>query len=191
MTRYCKRFAESSLDNYICTTEEQKKLIDALRKGIDEGFSKNIIIIGGVGTGKTHLAYSVVNSLAKVKTGVYNTDFRYYENSKVLYITAKEIIDEIRQNWKNSDYLLEEDVENIKKIPLLIVDEIGVQYGSESERIELYSIFNRRYEDCLPTIVISNNSLGELQKMLGQRIYDRLTGGALVFELKNKSHRQV
>ncbi|MEE0060456.1 MAG: ATP-binding protein, partial [Acutalibacteraceae bacterium] len=108
----------------------------------------------------------------------------------VIYRPVKEIIDEIRKEWSKSESLLGSDVDRYKSCQLLIVDEIGVQYGSESERIELYSIFNTRYEDCLPTIVISNNSLNELQRILGQRIYDRLTGDSLIFELKGKSYRQ-
>ena len=76
------------------------------------------------------------------------------------------------------------------KTPLLIIDEVGVQYGSDSERTELYEIFNSRYNDMLPTIVVSNNTVEELQRILGQRIYDRLSGGALIFELNGRSHRQ-
>lgn len=188
MTRYCKRFADSSLDNYNCETEEQKKLVEVLRKGIDDGFEKNIVIIGGVGTGKTHLAYSVINALEEVRES--QTGHKWYSESKVMYKTIKDIIDTIRMGWKTNDSYYEQDIENFKKCPLLIIDEIGVQYGSESERIELYTIFNTRYEDCLPTMVISNNSLTELQKILGQRIYDRITGGALIFQLNGKSHRQ-
>lgn len=187
MTKYCKRFAESSLDNYLCKTEEQKELVKTLRNGIKDGFDKNIIIIGGVGTGKTHLAYSIINALETVREG--QTGYKYYSESKVVYTPVKEIIDEIREEWKTGESMFS-FIEKIKKIPLLIVDEIGVQYGSDSERIELYSIFNARYEDCLPTIVISNNSLGELQKILGQRIFDRLTSGALIYQLTGKSFRQ-
>lgn len=189
MTKYCKRFAESSLDNYLCKTEEQKKLIEVLRNGIVNGFDKNIIIIGGVGTGKTHLAYSIINSLEKVKENP-QTSSKWYSEEKVIYKPVKEIIDEIRDEWKTGVSIMGSFIERFKKIPLLIVDEIGVQYGSESERIELYSIFNARYEDCLPTIVISNNSLTELQKILGQRIYDRLTGESVIFQLTGKSYRQ-
>lgn len=189
MTKYCKRFSDSSLDNYTCKTEEQKKLVETLRKGIAEGFDENIVIIGGVGTGKTHLAYSVINSIAELKESM-QTGHKWYLEDKVIYRPVKEIIDTIRDEWKNGKSYLGSDVDNFKKCPLLIVDEIGVQYGSESERIELYSIFNARYEDCLPTIVISNNSLIELQKILGQRIYDRLTGDSKIFQLTGKSYRQ-
>ena len=47
MTRICKRFENSSLENYRCDTEEQKRLVAAIKDGIENGFSKNIIIVGG------------------------------------------------------------------------------------------------------------------------------------------------
>ena len=74
--------------------------------------------------------------------------------------------------------------------PVLIIDEIGVQYGTENERTELYEVFNRRYEDELPIIAISNHDKDALLKILGQRIFDRLTGGAKIFTLSGKSYRQ-
>ena len=39
------------------------------------------------------------------------------------------------------------------------------------------------------TAKVSNNTADQLQKILGQRIYDRMTGGAQVFELTGKSRR--
>jgi DNA replication protein DnaC len=185
MTRICKRFENCSLENYCCDTEEQKKLVAALQDGIKNGFSKNIIIVGGVGTGKTHLAYAIINALAEKKTGC--SGYRWYAEDKVIYRTIKEIIDNIHDAWTDKSV---SDMNSFCSCPLLIIDEIGVQYGSDSERTELYTVFNRRYEDELPIFAISNNKLSDLQRILGQRIYDRLTGGALIFELNGRSHRQ-
>lgn len=111
----------------------------------------------------------------------------YYRFNKVYYGTAKEMIDNIKSSWKDPEI---SNMDIYCKTPLLIIDEVGVQYGSDSERTELYEIFNSRYNDMLPTIVISNNTVEELQRILGQRIYDRLSGGALIFELNGRSHRQ-
>ena len=185
MTKVNKRFDGASLENYRTETPEQSKLVKTLQCGIESGFKENIIIIGGVGTGKTHLAYSILNKIAgrwKAKSGE-----EYYRSDKVIYATVKEIIDNIKLSWKNPELSF---MENYCSVPLLIIDEIGVQYGTDSERTELYEVFNRRYNDMLPIIAISNNSVMELQKILGQRIYDRLSGGAYVFELTGRSQRQ-
>lgn len=183
--RICKRFENVSLDNYTATTNEQKKLVETLKAGIEKGFDKNILIIGGVGTGKTHLAYAVVNALAKKKTA--SSGYRYYSEEKVIYRPIKSIIDNIRAAWKDPESA---EMDAYCTCPVLIIDEIGVQYGTENERTELYEVFNRRYEDELPIIAISNHDKDALLRILGQRIFDRLTGGAKIFELTGKSFRQ-
>lgn len=187
MTRVCKRFQNASLENYRADTEEQRRLIDALRDGLTNGWSKNIVIVGGVGTGKTHLAYAILNTQAETCTSSVNSEYRWYSETKVVYRSIKEIIDNIHDSWDDKSC---SDMERFCCCPLLIIDEIGVQYGTDSERTELYTIFNRRYEEELPIIAISNHKLTELQRILGQRIYDRLTGGALIFELTGRSFRQ-
>ena len=185
MTKVNKRFESATLENYRTETPEQKNLVKALQQGIEHGFKENIIIIGGVGTGKTHLAYAVLNALAgRWKAG---SGTEYYKSDKVIYATVKEIIDNIKLSWKDPSLSF---MDAWIGAPLLIIDEIGVQYGSDSERTELYELFNKRYNDMLPTIAISNNSTTELQKILGQRIYDRLSGGAYIFELTGRSQRQ-
>lgn len=183
--RICKRFENVSLDNYTAETPEQKKLVETLKAGIEKGFDKNILIVGGVGTGKTHLAYAVVNALAEKNVGA--SGYRWYSENKVIYRPIKAIIDNIRAAWKDPSTA---EMNAYCTCPVLIIDEIGVQYGTENERTELYEVFNRRYEDELPIIAISNHDKDALLKILGQRIYDRLTGGAAIFELTGRSFRQ-
>lgn len=60
---------------------------------------------------------------------------------------------------------------------LLIIDEVGVQFGSESEKIILFEIINERYEQMKPTILISNLSEDELSRYVGERIIDRMREG--------------
>ena len=185
MMRVNKRFNSASFDNYNCTTVSQKELVDLLKKFCKNGFDKNIIIIGGVGTGKTHLAYAIMNSI----TGRWmHSGNEYYQMGPVYYGTAKEMIDNIKCSWNDKSI---SNMDIYCQIPVLIIDELGVQYGTDCERTEMYEIFNNRYNDMLPIIALSNNSLPELKKILGQRIYDRLTSGAIIYELSGKSHRQV
>ncbi len=176
------RFEKASFDNYECTTNEQRRLIEALRRGVQQGFDRNIVILGSVGTGKTHLAFAVKNALSKVD------EFRgmkFYTDDRCAYTTAKTLIDDIHEAWKDRD--CENPVYKLTKTDLLILDEMGL---SQNERTELYDLINARYERCKPMICISNNTPAELQNVLGQRIYDRISGGAEFFEISGTSYRQ-
>ena len=39
---------------------------------------------------------------------------------------------------------------------LLILDEVGIQFGTETERLILFQLLNERYTQVKPTILISN-----------------------------------
>ncbi|EDH5493481.1 AAA family ATPase, partial [Salmonella enterica subsp. enterica serovar Java] len=62
-------------------------------------------------------------------------------------------------------------------LDLLIIDEVGVQFGSASELAILQEIVNVRYENVLPTILISNLTFEQLKDTIGERIVDRVTNG--------------
>lgn len=73
---------------------------------------------------------------------------------------------------------------------LLILDEVGVQFGSDAEKLILFEIINGRYESRRPTIIISNLAIGELEKYLGARAVDRLReGGGKVVVFDWESYR--
>lgn len=183
-----KRFENATFENYKCFSEEQKKLVSLLESVTPDTLTHNVIILGNCGVGKTHLCYSFI----KKHSEEFKTDwFVGLQTKGIEYHTVKQIIDLIRSCWsKNADKWDHEVIENIKKAKILIIDEVGVQYGSDSERNELYEIFNYRYENELPTIVCSNNKLEEIRdEYLGKRIFDRLQGGAAIFEFRGKSMR--
>lgn len=156
---------------------------------------QNLILSGGVGVGKTWLIHSFLNYFTQQhgKKALVSTDPKTQEQTfheldiPIAYMKIKEIIDGIRRDWaeKNDGTT----IEHLSTVPLLIIDEVGVNYGTESERIELYELFNFRWENMLPTIVISNLTPAQQASVLGQRIMDRLCDGAIILNLKIASRR--
>jgi DNA replication protein DnaC len=68
------------------------------------------------------------------------------------------------------------------KTAYLFIDEVGIQYGTESEQIAMFDIINGRYEYQRPTILITNLDINGLKDIMGERIIDRLRqdGGQLL-----------
>ena len=176
-----KRFENATFENFEIHNEEEKRLVEILKEA--PSLKNNVIITGGVGIGKTHLMYAILNKFCEKKDG-------YYLSKEISIVSIKEIIDIIRQTWrKDADRYDMDALDNLKSVPLLIIEEVGVQYGSDSERIELFDIFNDRYNNMLPTIITSNFNEGQIKSTLGLRSYDRLFGGAYIFNLTGKSRR--
>lgn len=181
------RFKDKTFESYVCDTQAKKHALSVLHKYAQE-FSENtsncIILGGGVGTGKTHLAISTIKYvIGKGYTARYDS--------------VMNIIQSIRETWGGNN-ITNNHINTYTSVNLLAIDEVGVQYGSESEQIILFNIINHRYEKKLPTIIISNvpvQSKDQNQKTLktymGERSYDRLkeNGGKLVI-FDWDSHRQ-
>jgi DNA replication protein DnaC len=92
-------------------------------------------------------------------------------------------VQSIKETWERGAAKKEAHaLRDLVEPDLLILDEVGVQFGSDTEKLILFDIINGRYEASRPTIVISNLAVPELEGYLGVRAFDRLRegGGRLV-----------
>jgi DNA replication protein DnaC len=135
-------------------------------------------------------SYSIFERIEKYddEDDEYNFEESNYTHFTSVRITsAKSIIDGIKDEWRDKKDGLTKY--NCQKCDVLIIDEIGVQYGTDMERIELFDIIDHRYNEMKPTIFTSNFYKTELKEKLGQRICDRLFSDCKYFEFKEKSKR--
>ncbi|RLB23455.1 MAG: hypothetical protein DRG76_04215, partial [Deltaproteobacteria bacterium] len=78
----------------------------------------------------------------------------------------------------NSPVTESELLSRLQKLDLLVIDEIGVQFGTDTERMILFEILDSRYEDMMPTIVTTNiSTIADLEVLLGPRLIDRFFEG--------------
>lgn len=170
------RFELARLTNYSAETEAQKRALGAARDYV-ANFSDHLsagrcmIFLGKVGTGKTHLACAIARELAEAHS--YRTR----------YTTASETIRRIRGTWRKESQASEADIlQELQGWDLLVLDEVGMQFGSEAEIVQLSEVIDLRYKQELPTLIISNCDLAGLTRYLGERAVDRLrdNGGQLV-----------
>lgn len=164
------RFASANFDSYIETAQNRlaKKICQRYADKWLERFKLGggLVFCGKPGTGKNHLACAIANSIIE------------NHQAKVLISTALRIARDIKNSWSRDSQISEErTIKTYTDKDLLIIDEIGVQFGSEAEKIILFEIINTRYEQMKPTILISNLSEQELGIYIGERVLDRMMEG--------------
>ncbi len=165
-----KRFQTKTFDDYKddCGGKQKAKRMcelycDKFAEVLDNGTC--MILCGKPGTGKTHLACAIGNKL--IASG-----------RSLLFVGAYRAIQQVKETYHRGSEQTERGViDGLVDLDLLILDEIGVQYGSESEKIILFEIINRRYEEVKPTILISNLVIDDLTKYVGLRVLDRMREG--------------
>ncbi len=177
------RFRDRTLESYSAQTDAQKsalKWASDYAMQFDEVLAsgRGMLFLGRPGTGKTHLACAIANHLLLKGVDVY-------------YATVQRALRRVKDTWNREA----EETENaavaaMTRPALLILDEIGVQFGSETERNLLFDILNERYERCKPTLLLSNLAKQDVAKYLGERVMDRMReDGGRVVTFDWDSHR--
>lgn len=160
------RFVGRTLDNFHAATDEQRAALAIAREFV-ENFEAHrrkgstLILSGLPGTGKSHLATAVLQALMPRHCG--------------LYTTCMNVIRAVRGTWRKDSERSETEVLNIyAHVPLLVLDEIGVQYGTDGEQTILFDVLDRRYRDMQPSIFLTNQNKKGFAEFIGERTYDRL-----------------
>ena len=177
------RFLDRTLENYVVTNPGQQRAKDFARRYVDDlpqvmRTGRCAIFIGTPGTGKTHLAAAIASESIK-------------KGHTALFVTVLRAIRRVKDTWRKGADETETDVVSAFVYPdLLVLDEIGVQFGTETEQNILSDIINERYEKRRPTIMLSNLSIGGVKEFIGERVFERLKedGGEYV-SFKWESYR--
>jgi len=176
-------FRGRSLENFTATTPEQQHALDIAREYAENFWSRHhaegrsLVFAGNPGTGKSHLALAIAQHVMRHGT--------------VMYRDVMDMLRMVRSTWSRDSDRSEDEVFTLlgETIDLLVIDEIGVQRGTEDEQIILFDVLNRRYRENRPTILLTNLGFKGLSEFLGPRIIDRLKEKAVFVPFRWPSYR--
>lgn len=160
-----------------------------VKKGINIAF-----IHPNKGTGKTHTACTLANEF--IFKACTDPNLFDYENPLVLYMKYGAWANDLRNMYQIEDkeYNLKvlKEKDQMKTVPLLIMDDIGSGRITDYIRDLTYEIIDYRKENKLSTIITTNIPLEQLKQpnYLGDMIVSRLMFNCVLFELGGRDRRE-
>ncbi len=160
--------------------EHMKKVYDYC-EAYAEDFStksKNLIMMGATGLGKTHLSLAIANKVIEKGYDVY-------------YDSIQNIMDKLEKEKFGKIPADESIKDDILSCDLLIIDDLGVEFSTQFTVSELHNIINTRILRCLPTIISTNLEFGDIEKQYSQRIASRIIGTSMPLRFCGNDIRQL
>jgi DNA replication protein DnaC len=144
------------------TPAKQRNLKYAYDRGLIYAENPNgwLVLKGGYGCGKTHLAAAIAN---------YNLK----NGEPAIFINTPDLLDHLRAAYNTTSVSGYDDrFEQVRTAPMLILDDLGSQYNTEWAQEKLYQIFNHRYNAKLPTVITTNEELEAIEIRIRSRMVD-------------------
>ncbi len=119
-----------------------------------------LILLGGYGCGKTHLAAAIANEVVS-------------HGQPAIFVVVPDLLDHLRAAFSPySDVAYDQRFEEIRSSSLLILDDLGTQSSTPWAQEKLFQLFNYRYNAQLPTVITSNHKLEDIDIRVRSRIND-------------------
>ena len=174
---YDSELAEASFDNFETKTHMQKEDLEfAKQRTADYKSEKvgNVVLIGDVGVGKSHLAYSMLKELTKDS------------DKTAAFVNVVDLLAKLKADFRSeSDY-----VYRLNSLDYLVLDDLGTEKTSEWSAGVIYSILNARDK----TIITTNLEPKFLAQKYGKRLYSRIFKGSTkndVYRMHNQKDGRI
>ena len=119
-----------------------------------------LVLTGTYGCGKTHLAAAIANhQIGKRQTA--------------LFVVVPDLLDHLRATFSPQSTLSYDKLfEQVRRAPLLILDDLGTESATKWAREKLYQLFNYRYNARLPTVITTSQRFEDIDPRLKSRMLD-------------------
>jgi len=175
--------------------------VDRFTDGFINGENQTgLLLVGGVGSGKTFLVSSAANSIIDTievdrceKEKEIGRGFSFWCmvcDRRILFINVCDLMEQLKSCFKeNSADISSNIIQVVQEVDLLILDDLGVEKSSDWTREKLFEVIDYRYSQELPMLVTTNCRPEELKEKIGDRNFDRLREMCALVTVTAKSQR--
>lgn len=168
-----KKYRDASFESFPVSKETQVD-VAYLKRWVEEftGTGRSVLLRGEYGVGKTGLAVATMRAVIDT----HGVD--------AYFTTVKDLLDEIKATYDQKPTRRMEDGEEVpttkalqdavKKVTLLVLDDLGAERSSDWVRETLFGLINERHNQEKQTIFTSNLGLKALNEMHGERLVWRI-----------------
>ena len=119
-----------------------------------------LVLLGPTGSGKTHLAAAIANR-------------RIVAGEPVFFVTTADLLDHLRSTYApDSDLAYDEMFEQVRAIPLLVLDDLGDESATPWAKEKLAQVLTHRYNERLPTVITTPGPVRKLDERIAGRLGD-------------------
>lgn len=152
----------------------------------------------GTGTGKTTSAITILNEYVLYAVRKHLKGEKEIKGiNPALFVKASEFQNKYNAQFRGSQESQKEASDSfynfkgkMKKVPLLVIDDIAVRDCTEAFKNELFEIIDHRATEGLATIYTSNLKLEDVKGLLGERITSRIDGMTVKLGFVGKDNRK-
>jgi len=177
-----KKFWYESFDTFDAYTPDLKRYLEICKTYAQNHEGRMLVMLGKNGNGKNHLAASILKKIGGCIYSVFEIELLLKE-----CYSGKTGEPELYRRLCN--------------IPMLVINEIGKHKSGEWETNFLSYIINKRYENLMPTVLISNAHLENdcpdkgcskcLQNFLGNDVLSRIVEDGEIMIFNEKDYRYI
>lgn len=181
------KLKQASFESYQPTTEQLTKAKAVCKRYVctfDLDKSRNLLLIGNYGTGKSHLAVSIAKEVM------------HKEYMSALFISTPKLLTKLRSTYNYGSKETENEIINqLSRVSLLVLDDIGSEQSKPSNDLneqtwatsKIFEIIDNRIGK--HTIYTTNYDVVELQQRLGGRNFSRMMEDTFVVKMFGKDYR--
>lgn len=167
---------KATLENYEPTSEELAQAKQEITDYINNfDGTKNLLLHGSYGTGKSHLSISITKKLME----------KGYE---CLFLSLPKLLTKIKETYNNDGVTEDELLNMIQQVDLLVLDDIGAEHSTDWVTAKLFEVMDSRAGKA--TIYTTNLNSKDLRERINERNFSRLMENTDVIKMNGRDYRR-